>query len=125
YVHDQRKINFLCRGDIFLFPSHYQEGMPYALLEAMAAGLPVIATSTGGIPEIIEHNINGILIPPGEPAKLSQAINKLLANRRLREEFGTKNRHKTETEYDIKIVCEKFNKLYKRLSNQDRTTKNA
>ncbi len=119
YVHDQRKINFLCRGDIFLFPSHYQEGMPYALLEAMAAGLPVIATSTGGIPEIIEHNINGILISPGEPTKLSQAINKLLANHQLREEFGTKNRYKAETEYDIKVVCEKFTRLYRKLSDQN------
>jgi len=117
YLNDQQKINFLCRGDIFLFPSHYQEGMPYALLEAMAAGLPIIATATGGIPEIIEHNINGILISPGDPEKLSQAIAYLLANHRLRKEFGIKNRHKTEAEYDIKIVCEKFNKLYHKLSD--------
>jgi len=117
YVKNQRKINFLCRGDIFLFPSQYQEGMPFALLEAMAAGLPVIATSMGGIPEIIEHRMNGLLIPPQKPKKLAQAINKLLANHRIRKEFGKINRYKAETEYDTKIVCEKFNKLYQKLSD--------
>jgi len=116
YLPDQKKVNFLARGDIFLFPSHYQEGMPYALLEAMAAGLPVIASSTGGIPEIIEHNKNGLLIQPGQSVVLAQAINNLLENHCLRKEFGEKNRYKAETEYDIKVVCEKFNKLYRQLS---------
>ncbi len=116
YLKDQKKINFLCNGDIFLFPSHYQEGMPYALLEAMAAGLPVIASSTGGVTEIIEQNKNGFLIQPQEPNKLAQAINSLLKDQRLREELGKTNRFKAETEYDIKVVSKKFNKLYQKLS---------
>jgi len=119
YLEGQQKINFLARGDLFLFPSQYVEGMPYSLLEAMAAGLPIIATSMGGIPEMIQDKVNGILIPPEQPEKLAQAIIKLLANRRLRRGFGQFNRLKVETEYEINIVCEKISQLYDRLSNHN------
>lgn len=119
YLEGQQKINFLARGDLFLFPSQYMEGMPYALLEAMAAGLPIIATSMGGIPEMIQDKVNGILVPPGQPEKLAQAIIKLLANRRLRQGLGQFNRLKVETEYEINIVCEKFSQLYDKLSNHN------
>lgn len=120
YLKDQKKLNFLSRGDIFLFPSHYNEGMPYALLEAMASGLPVIATTVGGVPEIIEPLVNGFLVPPQQPKKLARAINKLLASYKIRKKIGDINRYKAETEYDIKVVCEKFDKLYKKLSNFSR-----
>lgn len=119
YVQGQKKVNFLSRGDLFLFPSHYNEGMPYALLEAMAAGLPVIATRKGGIPEIIENNVNGYLIPPGQPRRLAQAILKLLSDVKLRKEFGRINRYEAETYFDIKIVCEKFSLIYEKLSSDN------
>ncbi|HEX9974804.1 MAG TPA: glycosyltransferase family 4 protein [bacterium] len=117
HIEDQRKIDFLSNGDIFLFPSHYQEGMPYALLEAMAAGLPVIATNTGGIPEIISHNKNGLLVPPGQPDQLSEAIFQLIKHPRKRNTFGKMNRQKAVSEFDINIVCNKFNHIYEKLSN--------
>jgi len=116
YVRDQKKVMFLSRGDLFLFPSHYNEGMPYALIEAMAAGLPVIATSRGGMPEIIEHRVNGFLVQPQQPKQLAQAINKLLSNKKARREFGKLNRYKAVTEYDINVVCQKFSGLYEKLS---------
>lgn len=115
YIQDQTKVNFLSRGDIFLFPSHYNEGMPYALLEAMASGLPIIATAVGGVPEIIEPSVNGLLVPPQHPQKLARAIIKLLANNKIRKKIGDINRHKAETQYDIEVVCKKFNKLYEQL----------
>jgi glycosyltransferase involved in cell wall biosynthesis len=117
HVKDQRKITFLANGDIFLFPSHYQEGMPYALLEAMAAGLPVIATNTGGIPEIISHNKNGLLVPLGQPDQLADAIFHLLKHPRKRKTFGKVNRQKAMSEFDINIVCDKFDRIYEKLSN--------
>jgi len=116
YVQDKRKSNFLASGDLFLFPSHYKEGMPYALLEAMAAGLPVVATAVGGIPEIIENRVNGLLIPPRQPKELSKAIIKLLSNQNTRRNFGLLNRYKAKTRYDIHVVCEKFKELYEKLS---------
>lgn len=119
YVKDQKKINFLVKGDIFLFPSHYQEGMPYALLEAMAAGLPVIAANTGGIPEIIRHNKNGLLIPPAQPEKLAAAIIDLIRKPKKRKRFGKMNRRLAASEFDINIVCDKITDIYEKLSNCD------
>jgi glycosyltransferase involved in cell wall biosynthesis len=119
HVKDQKKVNFLINGDIFLFPSHYQEGMPYALLEAMAAGLPVIATNTGGIPEIIRHNKNGLLVPPAQPDQLAEAIINLIRHPKKRKMFGKMNRQIAASEFDINIVCDKVTQIYEKLSNRD------
>lgn len=114
YIDDEQKINFLAQGDLFLFPSLLCEGIPYALLEAMAAGLPVIATLVGAIPEIIKDGEHGILLHPEQPAKLAESIIKLLKSKRLRGKMAKNNRSTIETKYDIKIVCEKFRELYER-----------
>jgi len=116
YVQDKKKATFLSRGDIFLFPSQYDEGMPYSLIEAMAAGLPVIATSMGGVPEVIENSVNGFLIQSQQPKQLAQTIIKLLSNNKARKKMGQLNRYKTETEYDIKVVSNIFCMLYEKLS---------
>jgi glycosyltransferase involved in cell wall biosynthesis len=112
YIDDEQKINFLAHGDIFLFPSHLNEGIPYSLLEAMAAGLPVITTPVGAIPEIIQDEEHGILVPPEQPAKLAESIIKLLKSKRRRGKMAKQNRYTAETKYDIKIVCDKFKALY-------------
>jgi glycosyltransferase involved in cell wall biosynthesis len=70
---------FLAALDIFAFPSH-QEAMPLALLEAMACGLPVVATRVGGIPEAIEHDVSGLLVEPSQPEKLASALKRLASD---------------------------------------------
>lgn len=117
YLSGQQKAAFLSQGDIFLFPSHYQEGMPYALLEAMAAGLPVIATNAGGVPEIICHNRNGLLVSPGRPDQLEAAILQLIKHPKKRRAFGRMNRMLAATDFDIHIVTEKFCRVYDKLAN--------
>lgn len=117
FVGEDQKPTFLAQGDVFVFPSHYVEGMPYALLEAMAAGLPIVAAATGGIPAIIEDRVNGILVPIEQPAMLAEAIIELLCNKKMRRQFGRRNRQIAETEYEISIVCEKLGLLYEQLSN--------
>lgn len=77
-------------ADIFVIPSHH-EGMPMAILEAMASGLPVIATAVGGIPDLIANGVNGLLIPPQAPRDLSKAIENLCKDARLRSELGNRN----------------------------------
>ena len=82
----------LCRlSGIFVLPS-YGEGQPIALLEAMAAGLPVVATNVGGIPEVVDDGENGLLVPPGSPEKLADSISRLLENPELRSQMGERNR---------------------------------
>ncbi len=72
--------------NIFVLPS-LSEGVPKVILEAMAAGLPVIATQVGGIPCLITHNENGILIPPKSPSAIAHAIETAAENRNLREKI--------------------------------------
>jgi colanic acid/amylovoran biosynthesis glycosyltransferase len=89
------------RADIFVLPS-LVEGWPTVLAEAMATGLPVIATRVGGIPEIISHESNGILIAVESVKEIKDTIKKLLDNAYLREKIGSKAREKTES-FDVKL----------------------
>ena len=66
-------------ADYFILPSASGEGLPLVLLEAMACGLPVIATTVGGTPEIIKHMKNGVLVPPRNPEAMAEALSKLLS----------------------------------------------
>ena len=73
--------------DIFVLPS-VKEGFPWALLEAMSAKLPVIATVVGANPEIIENDKNGLLVPPADSTAIAEALERLVKNESLRHEFG-------------------------------------
>ena len=75
---------YLKNFDIFVLPS-LKEGLPYVILEAGLAGLPVIASNVGGIPEIIENGKEGLLVHPANPEELAAAIKKLVENKTLRE----------------------------------------
>lgn len=75
------------RADIFVFPSH-AEGMPLTVLEAMASGLPVVAAAVGGIPELVTEGETGLLIPPGDPARLAGALGRLVSDAALRSGMG-------------------------------------
>ncbi len=78
---------FLPGLDIFVLPS-VKEGFPWALIEAMSAKLPVIATDVGAIPEIIDDHKNGLLVKPKDPAGLADRIKEILENDRLKNELG-------------------------------------
>ncbi len=77
----------LSAADVFVFPSR-KEGLGGALLEAMAVGTPVVATSTGGIPELVRDGVTGLLVPPRDPAALAGAILRLLRDPALRSRLS-------------------------------------
>lgn len=97
--------------DIFVLPS-VKEGLPYVILEAMQAKLPIIATAVGGIPEIIEDNINGLLINPADPAEISDSINKIINNPDLEKKLS-KNAYQTVNQkFNFERMIEQTKNLY-------------
>ena len=91
----------LMRGsDLFALPS-YAEGLPMALLEAMAAGLPVVTTPVGGIPSLIRDGDNGLLVPAGSPDALAQALRRLASDPGLRRRLGDAGRRLVESGYGV------------------------
>lgn len=99
--------------DILVIPS-VKEGLPYVLLEAMAAGIPVIATTVGGIPEIIQSGINGILVPPRDPRLLAEQIIMLKRNPELRARIAHAAQE-TIKKYSLKKMLVEINKIYKNM----------
>ena len=80
-------VEVLAVSDLFVLPS-VVEGLPLALLEAMLAGKAAIATAVGGVPEVIESNVNGVLVPPADENALADAIERLLGSAPIRERMG-------------------------------------
>lgn len=114
----------LASSKIFVMPSRW-EGLPIALLEAMAAGKPVIASRVGGIPELIEHNRNGWLIPPEDVAALVQAIETLLANPELSARLGLQALADIRGKYSIEVYIQQIHNLYHRMLGNKSGESNA
>ncbi|PHJ64574.1 glycosyl transferase family 1 [Nostoc linckia z18] len=113
---DERDI-LLTQANIFVLPS-YNEGLPLAMLEAMAWELPVVVTPVGGIPEIVTDLENGFIVNPGNPEELSSSLKSLIENEDLRFSLGFKAR-KSVFALDIKNHWIAFLKLYHSLLNLD------
>ena len=111
YIHGDEKIKIFIESDIFILPS-YSEGLPITMLEAMAAGLPIIATPVGGIPEILENGKNGFLIKPGDYKTLAKKILILTNNKKLRQKMGKNNLEKIKKQYDREIIFKKLSNIY-------------
>jgi glycosyltransferase involved in cell wall biosynthesis len=105
---------FLSGFELVVMPS-ITEGLPNALLEAMAMGKAVVASRVGGIPEVIEDGVTGLLAPSKDPAALAAAITKLITNPRLRETMGQAGRIRAEKLFSIQRVFEQTVNLYKEL----------
>lgn len=88
----------LARLDVFVVSSR-REGTTTTAIEAMACGLPVVATQVGGVPEVVEHGVTGILVPSGDPAALASAILRLARDPQLRIEMGRRGRERAEERF--------------------------
>lgn len=94
----------------------HAEGISNAVLEAMAARLPVVATAVGGTPEIVRDGRNGLLVPPGAPAALAQAMALLLEREPLRRRMGAAGRRIVEREFGVGQMRLSFDALYRELT---------
>jgi len=102
----------LAAADVFLFPTERDEAAPLVPLEAMAAGLPVVASDIGRGAELIESGKNGLLVPPGQVDSLAEAIDSLLADDALRRRMGQAARERISERYTIEAMTRKTVAVY-------------
>jgi glycosyltransferase involved in cell wall biosynthesis len=93
--------------DIFALPS-LSEGFPNTLVEAMATGLPCVATNLACIPEIVEHGRHGLLVKPGDPEALASALRALVADPPLRRALGAAARARVEESFGLDVTTDRF-----------------
>jgi glycosyltransferase involved in cell wall biosynthesis len=89
--------------------------MPNSVLEAMAASLPVVATAVGGTPEVVLDGQTGLLVAPGDPSPLADAIDRLLADRPLAERLGRAGRARVETHFSEERMLQQLETLLDQL----------
>jgi sugar transferase (PEP-CTERM/EpsH1 system associated) len=98
--------------DVFVLPSR-AEGMSNTVLEAMACGLPVVATAVGGNPESVEEGETGYLVPPGDPSALASAVARYLDNAELRLRHGQRARRVVERSFSLSGMVERYAAMYR------------
>jgi L-malate glycosyltransferase len=108
----------LHKFDLFVLTSNW-EGLGNVFMEAMASGLPIVATNVGGIPEIVKNGRNGLLVPPGDTEQVRQALTKIITNNSLYEKMSAANFKDAKKRFDPKIAAQKHEYLYKSLLQQN------
>jgi glycosyltransferase involved in cell wall biosynthesis len=116
--HRKEKLELLTMMDIVVLPS-VEEGLPIALLEAMAAKRPVIATRVGAIPKVIKDHENGILIPPKDADALQKSVCHLLGDPRLSHRLAVEANLTVKMNFTSERMCKKYYKLYVELTNRN------
>jgi glycosyltransferase involved in cell wall biosynthesis len=100
--------------DIAVLSSH-SEGGPLAIIEYMGIGAPIVATEVGGVPEIIEDGVHGLLVRPHDPSAMAKAIERLLQDPELARRLGAQARQRQRAEFDIDITVRRLEDLYREL----------
>lgn len=111
WVAGPEKEKLLSDAQVFVLPSHY-EGVPMAMLEAMAWALPVVATRVGGIPEVVSHGIEGLLVKPGDIHNLATELEQLIEDRVLAQHLGTAGRHRIVQYFSQQVLLPQLENIW-------------
>lgn len=103
------------RSTVSVLSSKNNEGLPNAVLEAMAASRPVVATAVGGTPELIDDGVTGFLVPPQDPGALAERVVRLLKDPALARGMGERGRERVAREFTIERMCGQYHDLYRNL----------
>lgn len=101
----------LARSQVFVLASNY-EGLPITIIEAMRAGLPVVASKVGGVPELVTDGDNGFLVPRGDVSALAHALQTLIDDPSLRERMGRRSRDRYLAEFTLERMIEQTERVY-------------
>jgi len=111
-VNEEEKLKLYQKASIFICPSIF-DSFPMVNLEALSCGTPVVASNVGAISEVVRHQENGILVPPGDVARLAKAIQYLLDNEEIRQKFGEEGRKWIVKNYSTDIIIRRLCQIYK------------
>ncbi len=103
--------SFLSAIDVFVLPSLY-EGLGVAVLEAMAAAQPVVATRVGGLPELVEDQVTGLLVPARDSVALARSISQLVSQKRIAEEMGARGWERVRQHFTVEQMAKKNEDFY-------------
>ena len=109
--------NVLASADIFALPS-LSEGLPLALLEAMFAARPIIASAVGEVPVALEHGQAGVLVPPGDVAALADALDRLLADLAGAQALGECAARRAAATYGLERMVDSYVRLYESVTGR-------
>lgn len=115
WVDEARVHEAFLESDIFCLPSR-AENQPVSILEAMARGLPVVASDVGAIPDQVADGVTGFVVPAGDAGPLATALATLIGSREQREAFGLAGLKRFETMYSVSAYAGRFAELYRSLS---------
>ena len=104
--------------DIFVMPSTAREGLARSVIEAMAQGVPAIVSDIGGLPEIVRNRKDGFVVKGGDVEALANALDKLVSNEKLLNEFSKSAKERIEKSFNTLTTQEKLLSLYKVLSGK-------
>ncbi|HXB40158.1 MAG TPA: glycosyltransferase family 4 protein [Bacteroidia bacterium] len=109
------KFKFLSDADIFVFPPREPEGHPWSIVEAMAAGLPIISTDKGAITESVIDRCNGFIIEPGRPEQIAEKLKLLIENESLRKKMGEEGRNLYLSNFTESKMVEKLSAAFTKI----------
>jgi len=114
-VFGEHKMAMLADIDVFVLATYHDEGLPYALLEAMAAGAAVIATRAGAIPDVMAEGVHGLFVPPRDPEAIARAIARLATDRDLLARMSSACQRRIADGYSVERLAGDFLGLYSEL----------
>jgi glycosyltransferase involved in cell wall biosynthesis len=112
WVGPDEKADLLARAACFVLPS-YREGFPLSLLEAMVAGVPIVATAVGGVPDVVLHEQHALLVPPCDVAELAFALGRMLDDANLAARLGSAAQQRALVKYTPEALAKRVGELYR------------
>jgi len=104
-------LRLMAGSDVFVLASH-QEGLPVSLMEATSMGMPIVATSVGGVPQVVTDGVEGLVVPPGDPVSLADAVQRVVADPALRTRLGRASREKSAM-FDVSGASREIEGIYR------------
>jgi glycosyltransferase involved in cell wall biosynthesis len=106
----------VAESQFVVLPSRWYENLPYTVMEAFASSKAVVASEIGGIPEMVDDGVNGLLVPAGDAGALAAALRRMLGDRRVREEMGRRGREKAERSYGREKHYGEIERIYREVT---------